>query len=200
MPELSAQLILSYRVDATGAIVVKQTLRTAAAEPDKMPHLMRFGMELTLPGSFEQIHYYGRGPIENYADRAEAALVGRYRSTVAEAYYPYIRPQESGNHTGVRWWRQCDRAGRGFEVRGDSLLSLSALPYRTSDLDDGTQKGQRHSGELTPRNEVSLHIDHAQMGLGCVNSWGAWPQAVYMLPYGDYSFRFVLRPVEHDLD
>lgn len=194
LPELAAQLELTYTIDGNGAIEVAEVLTVDPAQKD-MPHLFRFGMELTMPHQYDRICYYGRGPLESYSDRKAAALIGLYTEDVDDQYYPYIRPQESGNKTDVRYWKQIDRSGRGFEIRSDRPFQASALPYLTADLDDGIEKHQRHSGELTPRDLVNVHIDAVQMGVGGEDSWGSWPRPAYRLPYGDYSFRFVLVPI-----
>ena len=194
LPELAAQLELTYTIDGNGAVEVAEVLTVDPAQKD-MPHLFRFGMELTMPHQYDQICYYGRGPQESYSDRKAAALIGLYTEDVDDQYYPYIRPQESGNKTDVRYWKQIDRSGRGFEIRSDKPFQASALPYLTADLDDGVEKHQRHSGELTPRDLVNVHIDAVQMGVGGEDSWGSWPRPAYRLPYGDYSFRFVLVPI-----
>ncbi|MDD3107822.1 MAG: DUF4981 domain-containing protein, partial [Alistipes sp.] len=194
MPELAAHLTLTYQIDGSGTMAVQQSL-TGDSTQKQMPHLFRFGMEWTMPQTFDRLIYYGRGPIENYADRKAAAEIGIYFQQVEDQYYPYVRPQESGNKCDVRMWQQVDLSGRGIEIRSDLPFSASALPYRTSDLDDGLQKHQRHSGELTPRSLVNLHLDLAQMGVGGEDGWGSWPRPAYLLPYGDYTFRFVVRPL-----
>jgi len=145
----------------------------------------------------DQIEYYGRGPIENYADRNTSTFIGRYHQTVAEQFYPYIRPQENGNKTDIRWWIQRNLNGDGLQFVAAEPFSASALNFSTEQLDDGIRKDQRHSMELIPSNFVNLHIDKAQMGLGCVTSWGARPLPQYMLPYADYDFTFTITPVKN---
>lgn len=112
-----------------------------------------------------------------------------------DQYYPYIRPQESGTKTDIRWWKLTDIDGRGLEIRSDVPFSASALPYLQDDLDEGTRKHQRHSGDLKTRDLTTLSFDLKQMGLGCINSWGAWPLEPYLLPYDDYTFNVVITPV-----
>ena len=160
-----------------------------------MPHLFRFGMQLVMPGRFDRIDYYGRGPVENYDDRNESQRLGRYRQLVKDQYYPYIRPQESGTKSDIRWWKLTDIDGRGLAIRSDVPFSASALNYLPEDLDDGWDKDQRHSGELKPRGLTTLSFDLKQMGLGCINSWGAWPLQPYLLPYQDYTFQGVITPI-----
>lgn len=193
MPEVDATLHLTYRVAADGALMVTQALKTTQGA--KHPPLMRFGVRMEMPAAYDRICYYGRGPAENYIDRKGSTFVGRYNQTVEEQYYPYIRPQESGTKSDVRWWYQGNRGGQGLLITSESLFSASALPYAQEVLDDGVEKDQRHSSELTPDTDrVYLCIDGVQMGLGCENSWGAWPLPQYRLPYGDYQFTFRLSP------
>ena len=119
----------------------------------------------------------------------------RYRQLVKDQYYPYIRPQESGTKSDIRWWKLTDIDGRGLAIRSDVPFSASALNYLPEDLDDGWDKDQRHSGELKPRGLTTLSFDLKQMGLGCINSWGAWPLQPYLLPYQDYTFQVVITPI-----
>ncbi len=194
LPGVSAGLQMVYEVNYAGEIRISEAL-TVDKSKEKMPHLFRFGLQMVMPGSFDRIDYYGRGPVENYADRNFSQNLGRYRQLVSEQYFPYIRPQESGTKTDIRWWKLTDVDGRGVMIRSDLPFSASALPYLQEDLDDGWAKEQRHSGELQPRDLTTLCFDLKQMGLGCIDSWGAWPLEPYLMPYDDYTFRVVLTPV-----
>lgn len=196
LPEVSSTLTLEYEVNAKGQILVDQKLKVdPSADARKMPVPLRFGMQLTLPGQFDRIRYYGRGPWENYRDRNYSSPVGLYEQTVSEQFYPYVRPQETGNKTDIRWWQLSDRDGRGIKITSDILFNASALHYTTEDLDDGEQKDQQHSGELRERKLTTLNIDLEQMGLGCIDSWGSWPLPEYQMQYRDYEFRFLITPV-----
>jgi beta-galactosidase len=190
---LGATLTVRYTVNGKGELVVRQDLQADTTE--EHPMLLKFGMKWVLPAGFEAIEYYGRGPHENYSDRSYAAPVGRYRQTVSSQFTPYTRPQETGNKTGVRWWRITNGGGKGLMVEGAEALSMSALHYFDEDLDDGDEKDQRHAGELKPRRQTQLHIDHRQMGVGSVNSWGRLPLEPYLLPYGSYSYTYKVTPV-----
>lgn len=194
LPKLFATLTIDYTINGAGEIAVQQRLTTDPTKKD-MPNLFRFGMELTLPEAFRTIDFYGRGPMENYIDRQGAARLGRYTQSVDDQYWGYIRPQESGNKSDLRWWKLTNADGVGLLVESDAPFEASALPYAMEDLDDGVAKEQRHSGSLVKRDFVTLNIASRQMGLGCEDSWGAWPQAPYLMPYGDYEFNFVLKPV-----
>jgi beta-galactosidase len=152
-------------------------------------------MKLVVPAPFSTVEWYGRGPQESYWDRKTAALVGRYRGTVSEQYFPYVRPQETGNKTDVRWLALTDSSGAGLLFVGDSLLSMSALHYTIADLDPGLEKGQTHSGELVERPEVYVNVDERQMGVGGTDSWGTPALPQYSLPYAEYHYRFRMRGI-----
>lgn len=193
LADVPGKLSIQYTINSKGEISVEQQL--IADTTKNIPMLPRFGMNWILPGGYNTIEYYGRGPNENYVDRNYSSNVGIYKQTVQEQFYPYIRPQETGNKTDIRWFKLLNNSGRGILITGDSLLSMSALHFLDSDLDDGDKKDQRHSGELHPRNLTQLHIDRAQMGLGGINSWGTLPLVQYRLPYKNYSYRFKITPV-----
>ena len=192
MPEVSAKLHLDYSVDACGAVIIRQRMITEKGK--KVSDMFRFGMRMTMPKSFEYLEYYGRGPIENYSDRHNSTFVGLWNQTVSEQFYPYIRPQETGTKTDIRWWRILDRSGRGLEVVAEQPFSASALHYSIESLDDGARKHQRHAGELDEEENTFICIDKAQTGLACENSWGAIARPEYRLPYDDYEFIFKLSP------
>ena len=193
LPQVYATLEMKYIINSQGEISITQMLKASAEQ--KVDVLPRFGMQLILPGGFEQVEYYGRGPHENYSDRNFGSPVGLYRQTVDDQYFPYVMPNETGNKTDVRWWKLMNKKGKGLLVTSDTLLSMSALHYFDSDLDDGSKRAQRHAADLVRREQTQLNIDLKQMGVGGVNSWGAWPLKDYLLPYEDYSFSFVIRPI-----
>lgn len=195
MPDVSANLVLTYVINNEGAIKVTQKM--IAGTGAEVPGMFRFGMRLQMPEVYSRIDYYGRGPGENYADRNHVTDIGRYRQTVAEQFYSYIRPQETGTKTDVRWWRQLNTGGYGLEFIADTPFSASALNYTIESLDEGPEKRQLHSQEVNPVDFTDLCIDKAQMGLGCVHSWGALPLPQYRLPYKDYEFNFIMKPVRN---
>ncbi len=197
LPALAATLEMQYEMNGAGQLSVTERLTTDPARED-LPNLFRFGLQWVMPGSLDRIGYYGRGPGENYADRKGATFMGRYEQTVSEQFYPYIRPQETGTKSDVRWWQMTDAEGRGLLFVAPKPFYASALHYLTEDLDDGEAKQQRHSGELHERELTCVSLDGYQMGLGCVNSWGALPQPDYLLPYGDYSFQLVVTPLRRE--
>ena len=197
MPSVSAKLTLTYRIDKQGAIEVTQSMTTD--KNAQVSNMFRFGMRTELNKQLANIQYYGRGPIENYADRNNCTNIGKYVQTVDEQFYSYIRPQETGTKTDIRWWNQTNKGGNGIQFVGKAPFSASALHYTMESLDDGLEKDQRHS-ELVPQTDyVNFCIDKVQMGLGCVNSWGALPLEKYMVPYQNYDFTFVIKPIQNAL-
>jgi beta-galactosidase len=197
MEGVKAKLELSYLINNKGAVKVTQKLQ--ADKDAKVANLFRFGMQLPMPECYENIEYYGRGPIENYADRKYSTFLGIYKQTVTEQFYPYIRPQENGNKTDIRYWKITNNTGKGIQVVAEQPFSASALHYTIESLDEGMTKHQMHSHEIEPAKLTNLLIDKVQQGLGCVNSWGTIPLEEYMLPYQDYEFTFVISPVSNQI-
>lgn len=198
MKAVKGKLFLTYVINNEGAVKVTQKIE--AGKEEKVSDMFRFGMQMQMPENFNEVEYYGRGPVENYADRNHSTLIGKYRQTVAEQFYPYIRPQETGTKTDLRWWRVLNISGNGLQFVGDAPFSASALNYSIESLDDGVQKDQRHSPEVAKAPFTNLCIDKVQMGLGCVNSWGTLPLEKYRVPYQDYEFSFILTPVRHKVN
>ncbi len=196
MPAVQCQLTMTYTLQADGSIVVRQQMQANGELKDS--YLFRYGMQLQMPGEYSEVQYYGRGPHENYADRHSSEFLGVYKNAVSAEYFPYVRPQESGNHTDVRWFRVTD-GQRGLEFYSNAPMECSALPYLVEDLDAGAQKEHtwgQHSGDLVERPLTQVHVQQRQMGLGCVNSWGAWPERQYRLPRQNYDFTFAIKPVK----
>lgn len=198
MPGVSAKLNLTYVINNEGAIKVTQKMTTD--KKAKVSNMFRFGMQMQMPRSFETIEYYGRGPIENYIDRNHCTDLGIYRQNVTEQFYSYIRPQENGTKTDIRWWKMINKAGNGIEVVAASPFSASALHYTIESLDEGWSKQQGHSPEVEEADLTNLCIDKIQAGLGCVNSWGSIALPEYQVPYQDYEFTFILSPIQHCID
>lgn len=198
MPGVSAELTMEYLINDAGEILLTEDFRTKGGTD--VPPMLRFGVDLPMPADYCSIDYYGRGPGENYADRREAADVGRYRQCVEEQFYPYIRPQETGTKTDIRRWCQLDKGGNGLVFVADKPFSASALNYTVESLDEGVVKHQTHSPQVAKAPFVNVLLDEAQMGLGCVDSWGALPLEKYMLPYADRRFRLKISPVRSRID
>ena len=194
MEAVKAKLYLTYMINNNGAIKVTQKM--TADKSAKVSDMFRFGMQIQMPKCMDHINYYGRGPIENYIDRNNVTDLGHYKQTVDEQFYPYIRPQETGTKTDIRWWKQTNKSGNGLLFISDAPFSASALHYSIESLDDGPKKEQRHS-ELVPQIDyTNMCIDKVQMGLGCINTWGALPMEKYRIPYGDYEFSFIMKPIQ----
>lgn len=197
MKSVHAKLFLTYTINNVGA--VKVTQRMAAAADVKVSDMFRFGMQLVMPSSFENISYYGRGPVENYIDRNHSTDLGIYNQTVTEQFYAYIRPQENGTKTDIRWWNMLNAEGKGLQFVAEAPFSASALHYTIESLDDGVQKDQRHSNEVEPSDLTNVLIDKVQQGLACENSWGAIPLPKYRISYGNYEFTFVMTPIDNSV-
>ncbi|MCM1110616.1 MAG: DUF4981 domain-containing protein [Clostridium sp.] len=192
---VQADLAMTYTINNRGDILVNEKL--TATPGAEVSHLFRFGIQMPMPESFDRIQYFGRGPAENYVDRPHSADLGVYNQTVAEQFYPYNRPQETGTKSDIRYWRQLNHAGSGLEFISAEPFSASALNYSIESLDEGDHKAQGHSQEVPQVPYTNLLVDKVQMGLGCIDSWGAWPMEKYLLPYGDYDFTFIMRPVSN---
>ena len=195
LPSVASQLLMTYTVTPNGEIIVNEKMQVDHNAKDK-PELFRYGMQLVMPEAYTDIAYYGRGPIENYCDRNNNTLLGIYNDKVANQYAKdYIRPQESGNKTDIRWWKVMNVSKKGLEFYGVKPIECSTLNYLASDLDDGWEKHQRHSGDLMPRPFSVVHISDRQMGVGGIHSWGTLPLPQYRIPYADQDFTFVIRPL-----
>lgn len=197
MPSVEATLTMTYTLTPAGELVVNEAM-TVNKDAKHKPELMRYGMQLVMPKAYNMLTYYGKGPGENYIDRNNGDRLGVYDAKVADQYWGYVRPQESGNKTEVRYWQVKDENGKGLEFYSFAPMECSTLNYYlASDLDDGWDKNahQSHSGDLTPRDFSVVKLAARQRGLACVNSWGAIPLEQYRMPYQDYSFTYVIRPL-----
>lgn len=193
MPEVQGQMDITYVVFAnTGAVKVTEDFK--ATEGAKVSDMFRFGMLMQMPYTMEKSNYYGRGPIENYSDRKDCMRIGVYTDDADNQYFPYIRPQESGTKSDIRWWKQTDATGMGLQVKSCTPFYASAIHFDTEELDDGDDKEQRHSFDLKKSKFTNLFLDSAHMGVGGENSWGAWPLEKYRVHYGNKTFTFTLIP------
>ena len=192
-----ATLTMTYTLTAEGEVIVREQMKPE--KDSKMSELFRFGMSLQMPKQYNLVEYYGRGPIETYCDRKDSEFIGVYKNKVNDEYFEYVRPQESGNHVDVRWFSVIDNSGKGLQFYSNAPMEASALPYTNNQIDDGMHKDKawgHHSGDLIPSGMISVHIQQKQLGLGCVNSWGAWPRNEYRLPYQEYDFTFAIKPLK----
>ncbi len=193
---VDADLTMTYILTPKGQLIVTEAL-DVNEEAERKPQMMAMGMTWRLNKAYSNVRYIGRGPVENYCDRKDNAFIGIYGGEVNKQYWnKYVRPQESGNHCDVTWWRMeaADRPNICFNACGP--MEVSALPYEMDDLDDGPRKDahQSHSGDLVERDYTVVQVRAFQMGLGCVNSWGAWPQDQFVPKYEDHTFTYIVSP------
>ena len=191
---VNAGLVITYLIDGkTGEIEVTENLSTS--DTAKISDMYRFGMLMQLPYAMSNSKYYGRGPIENYSDRNECMRLGIYSQDAKEQYFPYIRPQESGTKSDIRWWQQTGADGFGICIDSSKPFYASAIHFDTEELDDGDNKEQRHSTELKESKFTNLFLDAEHIGVGGTNSWGAKPLDKYLVKYGDKVFKFTIKPL-----
>ncbi len=193
-----ASVRLRYRIGEDGRILVSQKMMDAGGL-ESAPKLFRFGLRMALDGNLQEVDFFGLGPWENYSDRCSGALLGHYRQSVAEQYhYGYVRSQESGTHTGLRYFRLLSPDGFGLELTSDVRFSASALPFSLEELDTHVHslelKARAHENDRS-RGTTYVHADLVQMGVGGVNSWGAWPLEAYQLTPQERSFNLLISPV-----
>lgn len=194
MPDVNCDLRTVYTVYGDGTLGVTEELITR--QDTHIPELMRFGTSIRIPKQYDNFRWYGRGPWENYSDRKHSSFIGIHEGKVADQYFHYIRPQESGNKTDVRWAELTDNEGYGIRVTGNGLLNVSALDVTPGMLDPGMEKHNMHDNDIWPdRWSGYLNVDLAQRGLGGDNSWGANPHDPYRLFPRDYSYTYYITPV-----
>ncbi|MBE0647596.1 MAG: DUF4981 domain-containing protein [Bacteroidales bacterium] len=191
LPAVNSREIIRYEIKSTGEVVITASLMPG---DKKLSNLPRFGFNLQLPGNLNQVTWFGRGPWENYQDRNNSAFVGLYSSIADELYTPYIRPQENGYRTDVRWVEFIGKGKVGLQIKGNPLLGFSALPYTFEDL-ASYERGSKHTWDLHKRDFIDVNVDFKQMGVGGDDSWGARPYPAYMLPAKEYTFSFSMKPV-----
>ena len=159
-----------------------------------LPELPRFGMRMVMANDLDKLEYYGRGPWENYSDRKSSAFIGIHQSSVDDQFtWEYIRPQENGYKSDVRWLKLIDEHGSGIKIKGGQPIGFSALNVSTESLDAGLTKKQRHTSDIQPENKVFLQIDYKQRGVGGDNSWGALPHKKYRLLDDVYSYNYTIQ-------
>lgn len=199
IPSIHGKLAMTYVVSPDECITLSEQLFIDDDYIGTLPDMFRFGMTMQLPFDMDKSLFYGRGPVENYLDRKESQHVGVYSQTADEQFYPYIRPQETGTKSDIRWWMQTDKDRNGIYISSDNLFYVSALHYDISMLDDGDKKHQRHPEQLQKSRYTVLCLDGQQMGLGGINSWGTIPMDKHMLHPGMLrKFTFTISPMSKD--
>ena len=216
MPDVHAQLTMAYviieggsihvfeKMDIDSAAVAAALAQQAANGPrrggrgDNTLEMFRYGVVLDMPYNMDNSEFYGRGPIENYCDRATSQNIGIYKQTADEQFFPYIRPQETGTKTDIRWWEQRNNAGAGLHIQACEPFTASALHYNISDLDEGNDKHQRHSPQVPKSKYTELSLDMVQTGVGGINSWSPDARALpqYRVNAKSRLFKFWLIPVK----
>lgn len=197
MPVVKSRLNITYTIEGDGTVTINE--RLFAVQDIKVPSMFRFGMIVEMPERSNISQYYGRGPIENYADRKSAQNIGIYRQTADEQVFSYIRPQESGTKSDMRWWKQSDMYGNGVMITSDKHFYASASQYSIDDLDEGMEKDQRHTEQIEKCGKTNLYLDLEHYGVGGVDSWSHRAEALpqYRVNYGDKSFTFRITPLKN---
>lgn len=196
LPSINGYLYLDYSINALGEITVTNRLKNIN---NNLPHLPRFGNNFIIKNEFNKVNWFGRGPHENYNDRKTAALVALYSATVQDLYFPYIRPQENGYKTSVRWVTFANTEGKGVKISGAQLLSFSAHHQFNDDFDAGETKKQRHTTDIVKRDFVNINIDYGQTGVGGDNSWDqkAWAHQKYRIQPANLTYTYKISPLKH---
>ena len=192
LPNAGTRLAVNYRMYGDGSIVVSEYIENQGL---KLPILPRFGLNFRVVKDYKNVEWYGRGPEENYCDRKTSSFIGRYKSTPEQLYFAYPSPQDNGNRTDIRTMSIANAAGHGVEfVNTGHLFDFSALPYTIEDLTQ-TKRGTKHTIDLPEHDFYSVNVDYKNMGLGCINSWGAWPLEEYRLPVPDGGIKFEFKMI-----
>lgn len=190
LPATKSQVIVKYAVSGNADVYVDYSLKGVDST---LPVIPRVGLNMQLAGTFRNAVWYGRGWGENYQDRKSGSFVGIYKGTVDELYVPYVRPQENGYRTDVRWLSVNNGTGCGVLIQGQPLICFSALPYTYDDM-KGFSHGGKHINQLPDNPFVDVNIDLLQAGVGGDDSWGAWPMDKYLPEAKDYHYSFRMRP------
>ena len=193
-----SRITMTYQIYGNGLIDIQQQLKTGNK---RLPELPRFGMKMTLPKDFNRLTWYGRGPHESYWDRKTSAAVKVFSGSVWDQTYPYVRPQETGNKTDIRWMA-LDNGTIGLMAVGQPTFDGSVHQYPYHDLDYVPGDHRHGKLDLQPKNQVDWLIDFRQTGVGGDNSWGARPHLEYTLAgkSSSYEYNFYLRPFVKDDD
>jgi beta-galactosidase len=196
LEEFGTRVVLAYTIYPDGTVAVTEKFRPNKNYKLNTTSMLRVGVALAMPDSYDRIEFYGAGPFESYCDRKSGNKVGVYSQSVDEQFcMTYVRPQESGSHCDLRWWRVTDSTGSGLEVRSNILFAASAIPYPMSQIDIHSDDYRKHPTMLEKTGKTYVNIDMAQAGLVCEDSWGAVQLPQYRIPYDKHTFEFVLKPL-----
>lgn len=192
MNATKSTLTMAYETISDSVIKVTESIKFDADAKD-IPPMPRFGVVMLLPYTMDKSEFYGRGPIENYADRKASQNIGLYSLTADEQFFPYVRPQETGSKCDIRWWKQGD-----IEVFSDTCFSAAALHYEVRDLDEGLHKAQRHPQDVKRSQHTCLYIDQQMAGVGGVDSWSRYAEALpeYRVEAKDRTFTFYIKRIK----
>ena len=183
-----------YQIRPDGAVTV--TLHFTPGDK-ALPEMPRLGIRMILPAQYDVMTWLGRGPQENYADRKSSAAIGLYTATVWEQFHPYVRAQETGNKSDVRWVSLYDKDGEGLLITGEEPLNVSAWNFPLEDIDYvAFQTERRHGGSITKKDMVWLNIDHRHMGVGGDNTWGAQVHPEYTITPHEWQYSFTIQPLD----
>lgn len=193
LSDIQVPYTIEYLIRNNASIIVTGSIDLTGT---RLPELPRFGMRMELQHPYENLTYYGRGPFENYIDRYSSSFIGRYNDKVENQFYWYIRPQETGNKTDVRWLSLLDNEGQGVKITGLQPIAFSALHFSPEDLDPGLTRKMQHTIDIVPQKNIFLHIDLKQRGLGGDNSWGMYPHNEYRLLDKKYSYSYMIELID----
>jgi beta-galactosidase len=188
----SVQWENTYRMNRDGVVHVTASFTPLA---ELLPDPLRLGLRFDSAPALDSMSWYGRGPQESYADRKTGFQIGRYTGKLADQYHGYIRPQESGNKTDVRWVSLHDADGRGVKVTGGVPLSVNALAFPYEDLYVRAQ-GKWKSSEIAPHGDGTLLVDLAQAGVGGDTGWDkrALAHMKYRIRVAPAAYSFTISP------
>lgn len=193
LPDVKGEIKITYTINSKGKVSVDNKLSNISKDLPPMP---RVGDNLVLKNAYSHVTYYGRGPYENYADRKTASFIGLYQSSVDDLYFPYIRPQENGYHTDVRWVSFTNDADQGIRIMmTENPLGFNARHQYDEDFDEGPKKTLHHTIDIKKRDIVSVNIDYVQMGIGGDTSWGALPHEAFRPKPDNYQYSYIIEPV-----
>lgn len=189
LPETKSQVILQYNINSQGKINVNYEFTPGSSE---LPEIPRIGMQTNVSNSLCSVTWYGRGPHETYCDRKTGAPIRKHSLSMKDLFHHYVRPQENGNRTDVRWFSLLDESKNGIMVIGQQLLAFSIWHCSMEDIETSL-----HDYELPEKDNWTLNIDYLQMGVGGDDSWGALPHEEYLIKPRRYQYQYTIIPIKN---